>query len=294
MNEPVCLAMRRCMVKTKGKSRQSSILDTALPLFRKPADKIGETFKLPGSAWGSACPAADANKMFVVAITDFFLAHRERANSLPIQAFQLQEQGEDGCAGNSVPFMMAYPDPFLRHWYDTYPQELQALKNPQSIANQVEGTIPEDDVGEGWKVRSEAWQHVKIVGSEKVVGGKQNGCLKHHGVCMIEEAGRVCGSKMTIYGNSTTVIFKHIRRFARKDGCTGHRSALDLLNASSSRKVQLPSGEWVTVHSFEEAFPHHCDFAWLVAGGLSMRLNRRPIFLEYIRGFQPRAVMPHN
>ena len=56
----------------------------------------------------------------------------------------------------------------------------------------------------------------------------------------------------------------------------------------------MPSGEFVTVWTFEECFPHHVNFMWLVAGGMPLKLNRRPIFIDYVRGFQPRVVLPHN
>ncbi|KAL1500555.1 hypothetical protein AB1Y20_013210 [Prymnesium parvum] len=33
---------------------------------------------------------------------------------------------------------------------------------------------------------------------------------------------------------------------------------------------------------------------WMVAGGLPMRLNRRPVFRDYARSLEPRIVLPHN
>lgn len=43
-----------------------------------------------------------------------------------------------------------------------------------------------------------------------------------------------------------------------------------------------------------ENFPHHCDYVYMVASGVSQRLCQRPTFQEYVHGFEPRAVMPHH
>ena len=59
-------------------------------------------------------------------------------------------------------------------------------------------------------------------------------------------------------------------------------------------QVQLTNGEYVTVMNFEECIPHHISFVWLIASGLPLKLNRRPMFLEYVRSFEPRAVLPHH
>ena len=56
----------------------------------------------------------------------------------------------------------------------------------------------------------------------------------------------------------------------------------------------MPNGEFATVFSFEECFPHHCDFMWLIASGSPMRLNRNMMFKDLIHGFEPRAVLPDN
>ena len=106
--------MARDRTATKAK-RQAAINETMLPVFKKPLEIIGETFKVPGSFWGSACPAADANKKFVVAVKDFTLTHRDTPQSTPSQAFKLTELGEDGNGGNSVDFWMKYPYMYSLH-----------------------------------------------------------------------------------------------------------------------------------------------------------------------------------
>lgn len=58
--------------------------------------------------------------------------------------------------------------------------------------------------------------------------------------------------------------------------------------------MRLEDGTFVTVFTFEECFPYHVSFMWLVASGLPVRLNRRSTFKDYVRGFQPRIVLPHR
>lgn len=150
------------------------------------------------------------------------------------------------------------------------------------------------------QANEKVYTHVKLIRAFKCTEGKQKGrlCSKFH--CQIprkasgiQRNGLACESPVTIWGKSTGPFFKHCRRLAEK-GCAGHAAVLKELNMLSVRQVQLPSGEFVTVHSFEESFPHHIRFVWLVAGGMSMRMNRNPVFRNYIRGFEPRAVLPHN
>jgi hypothetical protein len=58
--------------------------------------------------------------------------------------------------------------------------------------------------------------------------------------------------------------------------------------------VRNSSGGWVTVLNFEEAFPHHMRFVWMVAGGMPVKLRQNALMREYVRGFEPRAVLPHH
>lgn len=276
--------------------RQAAIQDTFYPLFKKPMDLIGKQFKVPGSHWGSSAGRGEANKLYVCAILDFSFAYREKPDDIPCQAFKLSEQGEDGHSGNSVDFWMQYPTPMLKFYYETYPEELELAKNPPSAAANAEQLPGQEQEGTTTEKKeiSDAWKYVKIISSSRVAEGKQKGRTKHICKCNIEESSVSCNVSITVYGSSTSSIFKHIRCHARRAENVNHIQVMDALNKSSSRKVQLSNGDWVTVLNFEESFPHHLDFCWLVAGGLPMRLNRRAIFLDFIRGFEPRAVMPHN
>ena len=50
----------------------------------------------------------------------------------------------------------------------------------------------------------------------------------------------------------------------------------------------------MAVLNFEEAFPHHMRFVWMVAGGMPVKLRQNALMREYVRGFEPRAVLPHH
>lgn len=264
------------------------------PLLSKPGDMTGETFKVPGEYWGTACPAADREKMFVVAIQEFSFCYRETPAATPGQAYLLREQGEDGHGGASVDFWMRYPLPFLKYWYQSHPEKLDAVVAPKSAASNAQPIELDAEAQADREKTSIAWNYLKVLSSEKIVSGKQRGRIRTKCICTIVEGGKPCNRPVTIYGGSTGPQFKHVRRLARKQGNSGHAEVLLVLNESSCRQVQLPTGEWVPVFNFEQSFPHHLAFTWLVAGGLAMRMNRRPIFIEYVRGFEPRAVMPHN
>jgi hypothetical protein len=280
------------------KTVQASLTDVGgLPLLKKPHEKIGKTVGVVGSHWGSACPPSDKNKTFQCTVLDHSLAHRDERDDdddddtpqqPPYQAFQLQEMGVDGTGGNSDPFWMKYPLPFLTFWYQTYPDD---LKQPQQTVHTnadggTDADAPDAAAAEGnmFDSSSGIYKYLRYVDTTKA-----NGRVKSHFTCTI---GGGCGGSVTIFGKSTGPFFKHCRRKAKNNAA--HAAVLEELNELSCRQVQMPNGEYVTVFTFEECFPHHVAFMWLVAGGLSMRLNRRPIFLEYVRGFQPRAVLPHN
>jgi hypothetical protein len=64
--------------------------------------------------------------------------------------------------------------------------------------------------------------------------------------------------------------------------------------AAIACQVRGKSGSWVTVFTFEEAFEHNMRFTWMVAGGMPVRTSQNTTMRSYIRGFEPRAVMPHH
>ena len=60
-------------------------------------------------------------------------------------------------------------------------------------------------------------------------------------------------------------------------------------------QVENDDGNFVTVHSFEESFPHHVRFCMMAAAGVvSGHTAMAPSFRHYVRGYQPRASFPHH
>lgn len=277
--------------RNKGKAKVQQPLTGAglLPLLKKPHATVGKVINLPGKAWGSACPPADVNKIFKTTIMDHSLAHRDEEDGTPYEALQLQEMGQDGSGGNSLLFWMKYPIPFLQYYYDTFPDELQATK--AQAVHDAAATTPQTAGGQetpaeesGPATKTGIYQHLDFIKTE-TVNGRTRSCF----TCRINK----CGGSVTIFGKSTGPFFKHVRRRAKR-GDEAHAKVLDEVNELSCRQVQLPSGEFVTVYTFEECFPYHVGFMWLVAGGMAMKLNRRPIFKDYVRRLEPRIVLPHN
>lgn len=232
-----------CAKGSKGKStgkaavaKQQNIQDTLQPLLPKPTEMKGETLKVPGAHWGSACDAAERAKLFVCTILDFSFIHRFTPQDAPTQVFQLSERGEDGHGGNSVDFWMKYPQPFLQYWYATYPEKLSEAKG-QTASKASEAVLADasDETagGGGADPRSEAWRFVKVLKVNHIKGGKQNGRKQQICECNIVEFGKPCKRPITVYGNSTTSIFKHARLYASKAGNDGHAEALAILNQSS-------------------------------------------------------------
>lgn len=236
-----------------------------LPLLKKPFEEVGKSINIPGTHWGSAARRGDAQKRFVCVVKDFSYAHRTGPDDPPQAAFFMSEMGVDGHGGTSVDFWLPYPHPFLRYYYDTFPELLEL---PKSKATECTPTEVEEKENEDTKRRSIALKYMKATSSDKVRAGPQKGRLKHVFVCQICEAGKMCGSSITLYGNTTGAFFKHVRRKAQKAGYAAHAEVLQILNESSSRQVQLADGSWVTVFSFEESFPHHIRCVCVVAGGV--------------------------
>ena len=105
----------------KKKPVQRSLEESGqYPLLKKPSDCIGKNVGVPGSHWGSACPAADTDKVYLCTITDYTVLHAQSPTER-WPALKLVEMGVDGEGGNSEAFWMRYPFPFLTFWYATYP-----------------------------------------------------------------------------------------------------------------------------------------------------------------------------
>ena len=280
--------------KAKLKRKQVSLEDVALePLLKKPASAVGKTIKLPGEYWGKSCPPSDAKKLFICGVTDYSLLHKWDDGQPPSMAMQLTEMGIDGKGGNSTEFYMKYPMPFLKWFYEEHPDEKAAMQQVQDSARTPAGVrttqagTPASAEPKGPKTI--IYDYLNHVSTER----QSNNVLKHKFTCRVDCGGSPCGGNVTVFANATGVFFKHCRRKSRV-GCEAHTEVLALLNESSARQVQLSDGSFVTVFNFEDCLPHHLDFMWMVAAGSPMRLNRNAVFRDFVRGFEPRAVLPHN
>ena len=67
--------------------------------------------------------------------------------------------------------------------------------------------------------------------------------------------------------------------------CPAHKAVLDKLDCANSKRVRNEVGEYVPVHSFEEAFAHHVDYVWCRAAGIfKANTGKKPQFRVYVRG----------
>ncbi len=119
--------------KPKPRGKQTTLGDIGVqrwPLLSKPASAVGKEIKVPGKYWGAACPASDAEQMFVCAIVDYLALHKWPGAEAPSEAIKLTEMGVDGTGGNSVDFFMKYPLPFLEFYYESYPLDAPVQPSP--------------------------------------------------------------------------------------------------------------------------------------------------------------------
>lgn len=120
---------RRKVATVQQSLEQGSIL----PLIKKPMEMIGKQINVPGKHWGSSATAAEQKKMYVCTVVDFSLKHvfdEGKDTEYKADAFKLTEMGEDGSGGASEDFWMIYPHPFLRYFYDTFPNLLESNATP--------------------------------------------------------------------------------------------------------------------------------------------------------------------
>ena len=139
--------------------------------------------------------------------------------------------------------------------------------------------------------------------------------------CVMRASGELCGSTRTLTFDKPSKVpansnlSTHIREEAKK--CTKHADALLQLNEGSKNQVLSADGTYLTVFTFEEAFPHHVNYVMCVAKGeISAVTGKKPMFRKYIRGehrrppplpppapptwlalasgFEPRAAFPHH
>ena len=295
--------------KAKSKAAKATTLEQGgiLPLFKKPMDKVGWSIYFLGSFWGSAGRAGEENKEFKCTLTDFSIAYVPAKDEVKCgliknrkcSAFKMTEMGVDGNGGDSHPFWVSYPCPFLEHFYRSHPDELKANKTNHpahgetSAAAAAAGT-PDEEAPFDEASNPKVYDNLELVRCEMVKGRTRT--TYTCGVVMTDgpRIGQKCGGSVTLYGKTTSNFFTHCRRRAKNQHCAAHAALVEMLNDSSCRQVQLEDGTYVSVHTFAESFAHHCDFVWLVATGMSMRMNRNDDFKAYVTGFEARAVLPSN
>jgi hypothetical protein len=111
------------MGKSKAKAPSQRALTSSgfWPVLSKPAVAVGKHASVPGKYW-TGCPAADKEKRFMCIVVEFVALH-DFGDGVKGCGFKLKEMGEDG-RGSLEPgiasgseFIMAYPQPFLEHYY---------------------------------------------------------------------------------------------------------------------------------------------------------------------------------
>ena len=118
-----------------AKGKRSATTSTAagklvahfLPTISKPAEIVGCFILLAGREW-SGCPENDKDKIFRCIVRRFEAVHDFGA--FKSGGFQVQEMGESG-EGSLEPgvasgdvFWVVYPNPFLKFYYNAYPDKL--------------------------------------------------------------------------------------------------------------------------------------------------------------------------
>ena len=106
----------------KKGSKQTALTGSGFwPMLSKPAIAIGKHASVPGKYW-NGCPAADKEKRFMCIVVEFTAMH-DFGDGVKGAGFKLKEMGEDG-RGSLEPgvasgseFIMAYPLPFLEHYF---------------------------------------------------------------------------------------------------------------------------------------------------------------------------------
>ena len=312
-------------------SQQSSLATSGiLPMLAKTSKAIGLFCIVPGPFW-DYCPAADKDKKYKCIVTEFVPIH-DFAGGRKGAAFRCKEMGENGegsleaGATSGEDFVIRYPMPFLEYFYAGNPDKLPAAMRPKEVRSitttadtdaEVAGdgaaagssngsgvqTVMASSVAED-KEMPPIFDYLTPVSSTLATSGPKRGQYTNKYTCAIACQGSVvCGGAVTLYSKGKSQItsngWTHIREKALdKYGevkCPYHKAVLDTLNAQNMKRVKSANGEFVPVHSFGEAFPHHVDYVWCRAGGIfGAKTGRKPQFRAYVKGYEPRAVFPHH
>ena len=122
----------------KGGKQGRLVEMNLLPSLKKTSEAVGEKVQVPGAYW-EGCPPADLDKIYLCTVIRFEAMHTFHGG-LKSAAFIMQEMGESG-EGSLEPgdssgevFAMMYPQPFVLHYYKTFPSKLPAHMQPARVA----------------------------------------------------------------------------------------------------------------------------------------------------------------
>ena len=152
----------------------------------------------------------------------------------------------------------------------------------------VETSVDADVKSDPGPGKLPVFDHLQQVSSTLNTMGPNRGKYTNKYTCSIACANGIpCGVPITLYGNgkseSTSNAFKHIREKAEK--CPYHKAVIDQLDETNAKRVKNADGNFVPVHSFDEAFPHHVDYVWCRAAGIfGASTGKKPEFRHYVRG----------
>jgi hypothetical protein len=302
-----------------GKSAAQSklVAHNFLPNLARPSDVIGEFIEIRGSDWGG-CPASEKEKWFKCIVRQFDAVH-DFPGGTKSAGFEVQEMGvagegslEPGVASGDV-FWVQYPNPFLRYFYKAHPERLpdDHPDKPRAVATATaEATAAAATEGAATEGAGSAAEATKTASGMPVVRqdapvysffslesdelcgkpGPNHGKRQQVWRCAIKTAsGDCCNAQRTMTFEKpnrvpqNSNLKSHIESEAKK--CEYHAAALGELNESSKHQVKQADGSYTTVHTFEEAFPHHVDYVAMVATGeISANTGTKPAFRKYVTG----------
>mgnify|MGYP007078090933 CR=1 FL=1 len=310
------MPLKKKAATAKGSSKL--VAHNFLPTLTKLAEVVGDYIAMQGKDW-TGCPSADKEKWYRCIVRQFEAMHDFGA--FRSAAFEVQEMGESG-EGSLEPgvasgekFFVAYQQPFLKYYYAAHPDRLPDGHPDKPIVEIVVAlTGTASPTGTAVLPAAEARltpsglpgvkQDAPIYGlfdmaSDELCGtaGANYGKRQQVWECNIRLAGGdpCCAKRTLTFSKPTAVppnsnLSSHVRDEAKK--CAAHAVALEKLNEMSKHQV-LVGGSYETVHSFEDAFPHHLDYVWMVATGeVSAVTGQKPMFRTYTRGVLSCVCMP--
>lgn len=312
------LAVGKLMAPKKKQAakpgKQSTITATALPVLKKPSDHFGRQMQVPGAYWQGRMTDEERKKLYRCTLREFELIHKWEDGRPPSNAFQLQEMGElgegsleHGDASGEI-FWMPYPLPFLKYFYDSFPELMPKPKGESAVeaaalageSVAVKKEVSKPDVHPDFPHlrlgKSEVYKYWAINSDTLVEVGPKSGEYAAEFQCLLDnDDGCACGQKVRLFHKrdracSTTNLISHQKNCPQKS----HQEAYKKIQECSSNWITLDGGEVVQKYTFPENFAHLVDLLWLRAAGLSQALMEKDEFRDYVRGYDARASFPDH